>query len=326
MIKQVYPKCAQTFKQWYLSNMNYNILHFYLGIPRPFDVTLRDGLQALSKSEQDSFTLRDKINLYHRIKDKYNPQDMEIGSIVSDKVLPIFKDTLDLHYSVSNAQKQTDAEKQTEYPNNYIVVPNKEKLQVVVNNVNITHFSFITSISNSFQLKNTKMSLEQSDKDISNMISLLYTNPYRKLVPTIKLYVSCINECPIEGKIDNDVIVNRILNLHKMNINKICLSDTCGTLEPDDFEYIVDTCHYFGLPMSKFSLHLHVKPERETIVEQIIHMALDRKIKDFDVSLLESGGCSVTMGKKQLAPNLSYDLYYKSLTRYIIKKSNVYNI
>jgi hypothetical protein len=89
----------------------------------------------------------------------------------------------------------------------------------------------------------------------------------------------------------------------------------------DDFEYIVDTCAFFGFPLSKFSLHLHVKREREKEVEKIIHKALDRKIINFDVSLLDSGGCSVTMNRDKTSPNLSYDLYYKSLCNYIMKKN-----
>jgi hypothetical protein len=107
-----------------------------------------------------------------------------------------------------------------------------------------------------------------------------------------------------------------------MIVDIICLSDTCGSLNPEDFEYIIDTCKVFGLPMSKISLHLHVNPERVKIVEQIIWMALDRKIVNFDVSNLKSGGCSVTMNKTQLAPNLSYELYYQSLCKYIIKKTD----
>ena len=320
MNKHIYPICFQSFTQLCLSNVKYNKLYNNLGCPKPFDVTLRDGLQALSKKEQETFTLKEKINLYNHIRIKYSPKNIEIGSIVSERVLPIFRDTLELFDSISDSQKQLNS---TNSINNYIVVPNKEKLKQVENTKNLNYFSFITSISNSFQVKNTKMSLKESDEDIKEMINILYNVPYKTQDPTIKLYISCINECPMEGKIDNDVIVNRILNLHKLNINKLCLSDTCGSLEVDDLEYILDTCKIFGLPMSKLSLHLHVISGRESIVQQLIHMALDRNITDFDVSLLESGGCSVTMNKTKLKPNLSYELYYKSLASYIIKKSDI---
>jgi hypothetical protein len=165
------------------------------------------------------------------------------------------------------------------------------------------------------------MTLEESDKDIYEMLYELDVSKYRGRPPFVKLYVSCINECPIEGKVDNDFIVHRLLTLNKMNVDSICLSDTCGTLNEEDFEYIVDTCAFFGLPLSKFSLHLHVNKNREKEVEKIIHKALDRKIINFDVSLLDSGGCSVTMNREKISPNLSYDLYYKSLCNYIMKKT-----
>ena len=66
-----------------------------------------------------------------------------------------------------------------------------------------------------------------------------------------------------------------------MNVDNICLSDTCGSLNEEDFEYIVDTCAYFGLPFSKFSLHLHVKREREAEVEKIIQIRRNtRQLQD----------------------------------------------
>jgi len=322
MLTNMYPKCAQSFKKWYLSSYKFGKLYNDLGKPMPFDVTLRDGLQALSKEEQNKLTTEDKLQIYHNIISIHNPKNIEIGSIVSEKVLPVFKDTL----KISDILYDFQLKRKGKRLNNFVVIPNKEKFKSVINNSKINHFSFITSVSNSFQKKNTKMTLEESDKDIYDMLYELDDNIntiIRSKKPFVKLYVSCINECPIEGKIDNDFIVNRILNLNKMNVDNICLSDTCGSLNEEDFEYIVDTCAYFGLPLSKFSLHLHVKREREAEIQRIIHKALDRKIIKFDVSYLDTGGCSVTMNKKNLAPNLSYDLYYKTLCNYILKKTDL---
>jgi hypothetical protein len=107
-----------------------------------------------------------------------------------------------------------------------------------------------------------------------------------------------------------------------MNVENICLSDTCGTITTEDFEYIIESCLFFGLAPRKFSLHLHVKNDRKNEVESLIHKALDFKINKFDVSYLKTGGCSVTMKKTNLSPNLSYDLYYKSFVSYIEKKCN----
>jgi isopropylmalate/homocitrate/citramalate synthase len=314
----MYPRCAESFKKWYLSSYKFGKIYNDLGKPKPFDVTLRDGLQSLTKEEQNNLTTNDKLKIYNDIS-IYRPTNIEIGSIVSEKVLPVFKDTLEL-FEILKKLRSKDYMTNQKKENYFIVIPNQSKLTSVVNNPKINYFSFITSVSNSFQLKNTKMTLEESDKDIYEMLYELDVSKHRGSPPFIKLYVSCINECPIEGKINNDLIVDRLVTLNKMNVDSICLSDTCGTLNETDFEYIVDNASYYGLPLSKFSLHLHVNKNRESEVEKIIHKALDRKIINFDVSLLDSGGCSVTMNKDKISPNLSYDLYYKSLCNYIMKK------
>jgi isopropylmalate/homocitrate/citramalate synthase len=311
-----YPKSANSFIK--LCTSNEKILNEFIKISnvRPFDVSLRDGIQSLNISEKQSFTTSRKKELYNHIIHKYSPKNIEIGSYVNKKVLPIFSDTEELFTFVEKGNKYYE-----KLINNYVLVPNEDQLLIAIKN-GVKNFSFITSVSNKFQLKNTKMNLEESDRSIYNMLHLLDDSPKFQEMPSVKLYVSCINECPIEGKIDNDFIVKRLLQLNKMNVDTICLSDTRGTLTNDDFEYILDTCHYFGIPASKFSLHLHVKNEREYEVEKIFHTALDRKIISFDVSVLESGGCSVTMDKNQISPNLSYDLYYKFLFTYIVKKIN----
>lgn len=316
----VYPKCANSFKI-FLSNNNLTRYYYQLGCPEPFDVTLRDGLQGLSKYQEENYLIQEKIDLYHKISFNYKPKNIAVGALVSANILPIFKDSIELFEKINEFQysiTKNNNDKE-EKQNLFLLIPNKEKLMCIINNKNLYNFSFITSVSNSFQLKNTKMSIDQSDKDIANMLQELDNTKDKINKSFVKLYVSCINECPIEGKIDNDYIIHRILHLNKMNVDTICLSDTCGSLDVEDFEYIVDTCYYFGLPYSKISLHLHVQNGKEEIVEQIIHKALDRKIINFDVSALETGGCSVTMNESKLVKNLSYELYYKSLITYIKK-------
>ena len=59
--KNMYPKCASTFRSWYLSNPTFQKIYYELGKPVPFDVTLRDGLQSLTKEDQNAFTTRRKI-------------------------------------------------------------------------------------------------------------------------------------------------------------------------------------------------------------------------------------------------------------------------
>lgn len=276
--------------------------------PILFDVSLRDGIQ---KANPEKYDTKMKKHIFHHIFEKYAPQKIEIGSMVSPKVLPIMADTINLHEYTMNF---IDEKCSPMVP--YVLIPNNMHLQNALCN-GMYNFSFITSVSNAFQLKNTRNTIIQTKVELKLMENSL--NCYRR-THNRKLYISCINECPLTGKIDNDFIVKELLYYHNnYDFTELCLSDTMGTLTYEDFEYIVDTVLYFGLPPSKLSLHLHVSLANADEIKQILYHCFDKKINKFDVSLLTEGGCSVTMGESS-PPNLTYDIFYETLNKYIENK------
>jgi hypothetical protein len=183
-------------------------------------------------------------------------------------------------------------------------------------NISCCNLCLISSVSNSFQLKNTKKNLDQTKEEILNIMYLL-DDSHKMINPKIKLYLSCINECPIEGKIDNKKIIEEI-KWYYQNIkpNILCLSDTCGSLTNNDYLNIIDNCN---VPYSNFGIHLHYDDKNENEAIQILKSSFDRKINNIDVSFVENGGCSVTI--KNPKKNLTYDLFYKTLQEYILEKS-----
>jgi hydroxymethylglutaryl-CoA lyase len=200
--------------------------------------------------------------------------------------------------------------------NHYVLVPNLAYLIKAIN-IGFKNFCFITSVSNSFQIKNTRMSLEENYKNINTMFSFLHNSQLKDY--NIKLYVSCITKCPIEGNIRIHNIVDNLIKLNKLKPNTLCLSDTCGELETLELDYILRELKLNKINISNISLHLHVKQERELEIEKLFHLALDHGIEEFDVSAINTGGCSVTMNKNQLIPNLSYEQYYKFLSSYFLE-------
>ncbi len=69
-----------------------------------FDVTLRDGLQTNKRI----FSFKEKKNILDSIMKKYNPPDIEVGSIVSEKILPQMRHSVELyHYGRENILIQT---------------------------------------------------------------------------------------------------------------------------------------------------------------------------------------------------------------------------
>lgn len=312
MKKIVYPNCNITFKKWLYTNKKY--VDFYnLLNPRIFDVTLRDGLQSLKKEEQQKYTIDVKLQIYNEIINKYNPNYIEIGSIVSKKVLPIMSDSLEIF-------------DKTYGPNtsNFLLVPSKSKLSDAIKH-NCIYISLISSVSESFQLANTKKTLNQTKSEILSILDELYANSKitnsKVTNPKVKLYLSCIDHCPISGNIPLDFIAGEIKYYNEIsNLDTICLSDTCGNLSSNNFVELINKINKLGVPTSKLSLHLHIDKNNIENVQQIFTYALDKNILEFDISMLETGGCSVTMGSGA-KPNFSYELYYKFLCDYIMNKT-----
>lgn len=273
------------------------------------DVSLRDGIQG---ANPDDYPTNTKLHILRSICDKFSPQNIEIGSFVSPKVLPIMADTAKIFEQASNVSS-----------NLYALVPNKVGLFNAIDS-GFTNFSFITSVSNAFQFKNTGKNLLQKKTDLHDMMKYIAK---LKSHTSTKLYVSCVNECPVTGPIDNDVIIYEILSSYGQSneysqygeYDEICLSDTMGTLKPRDFEYIVDGLLRFGMPKTQLSVHLHINEENEQAAKRILFACFHRGISRFDVSVLSEGGCSVTMDKKQLKPNMTYDFFYKTLDEYNVQ-------
>jgi hypothetical protein len=164
-------------------------------------------------------------------------------------------------------------------------------------------------------MRNAKCSIQETKNDFELMFTRWFREPH---IYKTKLYISCFNYCPIVGKIDNDFVLKEILHYHKnYDFNELCLSDTMGKVNIEDFEYIVDNCLYFGIPPSKLSFHFHVLPENMENLEKIIYYCFYKKLNRFDVSMLETGGCSVTMTPEKLHPNMTYDVFYGILDKYI---------
>ena len=110
-----YPKCALTFIE--LINSEKRLTNLFINKllkVHAFDVTLRDGLQSLPLTEQHNCTIDTKKSIYNKIINKYNPKNIEIGSYVNNKILPVFKDTTELYYYVENTNKNK---------NHYVLVP-----------------------------------------------------------------------------------------------------------------------------------------------------------------------------------------------------------
>lgn len=314
-------KCAHSFKNWLRSNTHYSKVYDFIGSPKPTDVTFLDGVTMMNRTQQDQMNAKVKLELYHKLSYNYQFKNIEVGSIASSKIFPSFSDTIKLNKQIQQFYKDVNPLSQVEIPNHYVVIPSEKQFNKILPELkSIQNFSFITSVSDAYQYKNTNMSVRDSIQNISNMMIRL-DETKRKFGS--KLYVSCINECPIDGRMKNDYVVDKLQEFQNLKTDTMCLSDTYGTLKSKDFEYIIKKALNAGISHKNLSLHLHVKHGCENNVEKICHIALDHGINNFDVSAFESGGFINHISFSSASqPNLTYPLYYKFLQSYIISKTD----
>jgi len=258
-----------------------------------FDVTLRDGLQSLTKI----YSLAEKTEILRNIIVNRYPSAIEVGSIVSPKILPQMSESIELFHEAQFINiiiaRPIDL---------YMLTPNLKSVNIASDH-NITNFSFITSVSNDFQRKNTNKNITEIKNEIELMMKRVTLIEDSK----VKIYISCITDCPISGKIDNNIIINEILHYYYTydEISEICLSDTCGTMEFNNFKTIIDELLKRNVDFNKISLHLHNQENKQNVKDIIIY-GMKSGIYRFDVSdMPEIGGCSVTM--ENPSGNLSYD-------------------
>lgn len=281
--------------------------------PILYDVTLRDGLQ---NAKVEDYPTEHKKKVFQNIMKSENPPKIEVGSLTSYRILPIMKDSIEIYkYAVEYINKEklnTDV---------YVLVPSLSKLNIAINN-KIQNYSFITSVSNSFQLRNTSRTLDRTKEELRTMFETLENGSIQNNKK--KLYISCIDQCPIVGKIDKGFIINELLYYNEnYNFDEICLSDTCGNLSFENFFYIIENATYLGIPTNKLSLHLHISNENMENSKKILKYCFENEINKFDISSLATGGCSITIENKKLHPNLAYGIFYSILYEYIYEKINL---
>ena len=288
------------------------------------DVSLRDGIQGLSPKHM---TTEKKQIIFQHIYDMKFVNNIEIGSIISHKHMPIMKDVPNLyqsciHYSENkeplDEMKMAANQEISNYsPELYVLVPDLKKLKTAKKH-GFTNYSFVTSVSDSFQHSNINRSLNDTNIELYKIMEYLkYSSDMVNTNSNMKLYISCIDHCPYEGKINKKDIVTNIVN-HACTdyYNEVCLSDTTGKLTFNSYKSIIDDCLQY-VDSDVFSLHLHVNKNNHLNVENIIRYSLNKGIRRFDVSLLGYGGCSMTLQPDDKHSNLDYIILCQILHRYI---------
>ena len=226
-----------------------------------------------------------------------SPCSIEVGNIDEEN-------TYYLHTHASNIIKNNP---NFSTKNIFVGVNSAESLQQSIH-YECKQFSFYTSVSPKYNAYQTGKTMYETKYLLYKSMELLQKqsnyNEYTK-----KLYISCINHCPLTGKIDNDYILKEILEYNKnYDIDEICLSDNIGIINATDLKYIIKTLPIFGLPLSKISLQLYVSPTNNNYIEDCIRVGIRNGIMKYNVSYAYDN---------KLQHPISYDKFYEILFKHL---------
>lgn len=210
---------------------------------------------------------------------------LDFGSFVSPKAIPQLADT-------KNVLKQLDlSDTQTKL---LAIIANTRGAEDAVVYDEICYLGFPFSISETFQLRNTNKTIEQSLTQVEEIQSLCEKNK-KELV----IYISMGFGNPYGDAYNAAVAINWVNKLSQLGIKTFAMSDTVGVAQPDTIKYIFEHLLQEFKDLN-IGAHFH---STATSWQEKMQAAYDSGCKRYDSALKGIGGCP--MAKDDLVGNIA---------------------
>jgi hydroxymethylglutaryl-CoA lyase len=217
---------------------------------------------------------------------------IDFGSFVSPKVIPQMADTKEV---IQRLKVQGSGTKLL------AIIANVRGAEEASVYDEITYLGFPFSVSETFQLRNTNSSIEESLNRVEEIQNLCI-----KTGKQLVIYISMGFGNPYGDRYSEEIVFEWVNQLVAMDIGIISLADTVGVATPEQVydmtEYLVDS-----LPGTEIGVHLHSRPDNW---QEKSEAAVKAGCKRFDGALKGIGGCP--MADDELVGNMNSELmiYY----------------
>lgn len=254
----------------------------------------RDAMQGIAE-----FIPTKKKIVYQNLLLQCGFDILDSGSFVSPKAIPQMSDTTELLDNLDMSNTQTKL---------LTIVANERGAEKAIQYEQVTYLGYPFSISETFQIRNTNATIEQSWSRVSHIANLAAKNNKELLI-----YLSMGFGNPYGDVWNAEVVFDWATRLNKeLGVKIIALSDTVGVATPELvstlFKEIIPT-----LPNVEFSAHLHVVPQKAT---EIIKAAYDGGCRRFDGAIKGYGGCP--MAEDDLTGNMPTEILLSWLDKHKI--------
>jgi len=198
---------------------------------------------------------------------------LDFGSYVSAKAIPQMADTPEVLKGLKLNGTKTKL---------LAIVANFRGAETALQAEEIHYLGYPFSISETFQLRNTNSTIQESLERVQD-IQNLCVRKERELV----VYISMGFGNPYGDPYSNELVYSWAGKLAAMGINIISLADTVGLATPEQVFSVTDYM-IKALPDKTIGVHLHSSPSNW---KQKIEAALKAGCRRFDGALKGIGGC-----------------------------------
>ncbi len=209
---------------------------------------------------------------------------LDFGSFVSPKAVPQMRDTFEVYQGLDLSETDTKL---------LAIVVNERGVNDAVRLENISYLGYPFSVSETFQMRNTNASIEESMGRVAYMQEQCVKHD-----KVLVVYLSMGFGNPYGDPWNAGIVLDWVERLVAMDIGILSLSDTIGVSTPESIRYL------FGelieeYPDIEFGAHLHTTPDkwREKLLA-----GLESGCRRFDGAIKGYGGCP--MAKDDLTGNM----------------------
>ena len=209
---------------------------------------------------------------------------IDFGSFVSPKAIPQMVDTAEVLAQLDLSKTKSKL---------LAIVANLRGAQDACQHPEIDYLGYPFSISENFQMRNTHKTIAQS-VDLLNDILNTADQSNKKVV----VYISMGFGNPYGDPWNVEIVGEWTEKLSKMGVEILSLSDTVGTSNPENIDYLFSNLipKYQNI---EFGAHLHTTPS--TWFEKV-DAAYNAGCRRFDGAIQGFGGCP--MAKDELTGNM----------------------
>ena len=238
-----------------------------------FEVGPRDGLQNI----KNEIPINKKIELID-ILSTTGIEKIECGSFVSAKWVPQMRGTNEIFEKIIRGAgvKYT------------ALTPNLKGFENALH-AKVDEVAVFAAASETFSQKNVNCSIDESLTRFRD----LFKKASEKKVP-VRGYVSCIVECPYEGKISPESVLKVTSQLLDMGCYEVSLGDTIGRGTPKTIEELLKVlCSETN--QKKLAGHFH---DTSNMAIRNVEIGLKYGLSTFDSAVGGLGGCPYAPGAK----------------------------